>query len=69
MGFTSNGIVWLNHIHRINLGAENESVKRKPRKKKKRREIKLPSLSRVSFEDSLRALLNTPPPKSKRAGK
>lgn len=69
MGFTAKRIAWLSHMQSMNRGEESESVKRKSPKKKKRADLKLPNLSGVKFEDTLRALLNTPPPRSKKEKK
>jgi hypothetical protein len=49
-------------------GAERETVA-KPKQSKKQKpaqEEMMPNLSGVSFKDTLKALLKTPPPKKKR---
>jgi hypothetical protein len=55
----------LNKKLRIYRGAERESVLKRPKQKKKLSKVMMPNLSGVKFEDALRALLHTPPPKKK----
>jgi hypothetical protein len=47
-------------------GAERESVAKRSKPKKKLSKVMMPNLSGIKFEDALRALLHTPPPKKKK---
>jgi hypothetical protein len=57
----------LNKKLRTYRGAERESVPKRSKQKKKLEKVMLPNLSGVKFEDAVRALLQTPPPKKKKA--
>jgi len=57
----------LNQKLRTLHGAERESVAKRSIQKKKLSKVMLPNLSGVKFEDAVRALLQTPPPKKKKS--
>ncbi|HVU07747.1 MAG TPA: hypothetical protein VHG89_04300 [Verrucomicrobiae bacterium] len=56
-------IALLNQKPRISVGAEREIVSKRKKSKRKLRDIMLPNLSGIKFEDAVKKLLQTPPPK------
>jgi hypothetical protein len=47
-------------------GVERESVSKKRTKPKKKQDVMMPNLSGLKFEDVVKAMLNTPPPKNEK---
>jgi hypothetical protein len=57
----------LNQKLRTLHGAERETVSKRSKTKQKLSKVMMPNLSGVKFEDAVRALLQTPPPKRKKS--